>query len=138
MNQPNPDLQSSQYIASVPSDFQNTDPVETNSTFSNDLLSASLGFIVLFSSFVLFLCSMRRLKTPTETPHLSDEMKAWSEKMTIEVPCRNCHYFKANRYLPCAVNPTQVLTAEAQNCSDFQEREVCEQQREVFGDVRRL
>jgi hypothetical protein len=124
MNQPNLDLHHPQYIASVSSEYQSTDPTETSTTFSNDMLSASLGFIVLFSSFVLFLCSMRRLKTPTEPPHLSDEMKAWSEKMAVEVPCRNCHFFKANRYLPCAVNPTQVLTAEAQNCRDFQEREL--------------
>jgi hypothetical protein len=124
MNQPNLDLHNPQYVASVASEYQPTDPVEPNTTFANDMLSASLGFIVLFSSFVLFLCSMRRLKTPTETPHLSDEMKAWSEKMAVEVPCRNCRYFKANRYLPCAVNPVQVLTTEAQNCGDYQEREM--------------
>lgn len=124
MNQPPLELMHPIYIASVQSELRQPDAVESNSPFSNDVMSATLGFLVLFSSFVLLLCSMRRWKTPEATPTFSDEMKAWSEKMITDVPCRNCHYFKANRYLPCAVNPTQVLTAEAANCSDFQAREL--------------
>ncbi len=35
------------------------------------------------------------------------------------LPCQNCHYFSACEALPCAVNPEQVLTAEARSCRDF-------------------
>lgn len=112
------------YIASIPPENQPPGAVESNQSFTQDMLSASLGFFVLFSSFVLLLCSMRRWKTPDETPTFSEEMKSWSDKMAFDVPCRNCHYFKANRYLPCAVNPMEALTEEAANCGDFRERDI--------------
>lgn len=36
-----------------------------------------------------------------------------------QVPCRNCRFFSGNAYLKCAVNPSSVLTNEANNCSDY-------------------
>ncbi|MBD0390371.1 MAG: hypothetical protein ICV54_28715 [Nostoc sp. C3-bin3] len=34
-------------------------------------------------------------------------------------PCRNCHYFCKSNHLKCAVNPSDVLTEAAINCSDY-------------------
>jgi hypothetical protein len=34
-------------------------------------------------------------------------------------PCLSCKFFKNDPYLKCAVNPTLVLSEEAQNCSDY-------------------
>ena len=37
-----------------------------------------------------------------------------------QVPCKDCRYFAAkNQYLKCAVRPSEVLTAQAENCSDY-------------------
>lgn len=33
--------------------------------------------------------------------------------------CRNCLFFKDNPYLKCAVNPTDALTKQAIDCSDY-------------------
>jgi hypothetical protein len=35
------------------------------------------------------------------------------------LPCQNCCYFSNCEVLPCAVNPHEVLTAEARSCLDF-------------------
>lgn len=35
------------------------------------------------------------------------------------LPCQDCCYFSSCEALPCAVNPRQVLTAEARSCLDF-------------------
>lgn len=36
-----------------------------------------------------------------------------------QIPCTNCQYFCNNAYLKCAVNPAQVLTKQASECSDY-------------------
>lgn len=81
------------------------------------------------SSAVLLVFSMRNWKSSQETPTFSQEVKKWSDKLVFDLPCRHCQYFNANRFLSCAVNPTQVLTAEAANCRDFQARELQPQPR---------
>jgi len=35
------------------------------------------------------------------------------------VPCMNCHFFRMNQHLKCAVNPSWVLTEKAINCLDY-------------------
>lgn len=42
-----------------------------------------------------------------------------SRKRFREVPCSNCRYFNKSHYLKCAVHPSNVLTKEAINCSDY-------------------
>ena len=39
--------------------------------------------------------------------------------LTDYLPCIRCHYFKANMYLPCAVNPMVALKPEAKDCMEF-------------------
>ena len=37
-------------------------------------------------------------------------------------PCHNCVYFSKHEELRCAVNPCQVLTKNAVNCRDFEQK----------------
>ena len=41
-------------------------------------------------------------------------------KQWRSTPCPNCIYFTQYQELRCAVNPCQVLTKYAVNCSDFE------------------
>lgn len=36
--------------------------------------------------------------------------------------CRKCQFFNDNNYLNCALHPSVVLTNQAVNCSDYDER----------------
>jgi hypothetical protein len=119
-----PDIQQPVPVETTRPNFQQPVPVETNPTPLYEVTSASVGFLVLFSSFILLYCSMQRWKSPPSpgpAPNPNPD-KFWPENLTFDLPCTRCQYFKANRYLPCAVNPLQVLKPEARNCIDFQER----------------
>lgn len=126
MNQLNSSLPADNFIVSVLSETVPPEAMDTNPSLSNDEVSTSVGFIVLFSSFILLLCSLRRWKTPTDDrpPNFSQELKRWSDRLALDLPCRHCHYFQANRYLPCAVNPMQALTLKAIDCRDFKEKTI--------------
>lgn len=39
-----------------------------------------------------------------------------------KIACRQCQFFSKNHYLKCAVHPDTVLTKEARNCRDYQEK----------------
>lgn len=123
MNQPNFDFAHSFDMASVQSEAPAASSVDSTHSIWNEAASASVGFLVLFTSFVLLCCSLRRWKSPESSvsPH---ESRFWTEKLSLDLPCTRCHYFQANHYLPCAVNPLLVMTAEAKHCCDFQTREV--------------
>lgn len=124
MNQPNSPSTSDDYGTLVPAEVPPSAAADSSHALSNDGLSASLGFLVLFSSFILLVCSLRRWKTTPETSTFSQELKKWSDKLALDLPCRRCRYFQANRYLPCAVNPMQALTPGAVDCTDFEEKEL--------------
>jgi len=116
------DLRSSRYSTSIPPEISPPGATDSSQSFTNtgDGVSTLLGFVVLASSFVLLMFSVRNWKSSRETPTFSEEMKKWSDKLVFDLPCQHCQYFHANRFLSCAVNPTQVLTAEAAHCRDFE------------------
>ena len=122
MNSSGFNLRSSRYSTSIPPEVSPPRAPESNQFFTNtgDSVSTLLGFVVLMSSFVLLLFSLRNWKSSQETPTFSQEMEKWSDKLVFELPCQHCQYFHANRFLPCAVNPSLVLTTEAADCRDFQ------------------
>ncbi|KOP27942.1 hypothetical protein AMR41_02360 [Hapalosiphon sp. MRB220] len=75
------------------------------------IAGGSLGFIIIWAIFLVFLSKMRRL---------SQENKLFFAIHTSrKVPCRKCHYFSQNHHLNCAVQPSIVLTEEASNCPDY-------------------
>lgn len=50
---------------------------------------------------------------------LSVQRKRSAQWCKRRLPCGQCVYFTGETLLPCAVNPTAVLTDEAINCRDF-------------------
>lgn len=40
----------------------------------------------------------------------------------FQSPCRKCQFFNENNFLNCAVHPSVVLTNQAVNCSDYDDR----------------
>ncbi|KYC43709.1 hypothetical protein WA1_00640 [Scytonema hofmannii PCC 7110] len=80
----------------------------------------TLALIVFLSGLLVFLNS----KTSKETSDVflsSLEEYNYSSNYSYpgNLPCKKCYFFSANKYLPCAVNPTIVMTEEARNCSDY-------------------
>ncbi|MBD6620569.1 hypothetical protein FNW02_33565 [Komarekiella sp. 'clone 1'] len=69
----------------------------------------TVGAIYLFiiSSFLKFTEKKNRVSNVVELK---------------QYPCRNCKFFDDNNYLKCAVNPSDVLTKQAINCSEYQMR----------------
>ncbi|RZM78688.1 hypothetical protein [Leptolyngbya iicbica] len=121
MSQPNSPLFSHYYyFTQIPSEISRPEPVEPPSSVANDGWSASIGFLVLLSSLVLLLLSLRQSKPSLAPPTRGQTGKPLSSLLNPDLPCRHCQYFNANRFLPCAVNPVQVLTPEASDCTDFQ------------------
>lgn len=121
MSQPNLHVFSHYYyFTQVPAEISRPEPIEPTSSVANDGWSASFGFFVLFSSLVLLLLSMRQSKSAAESPTSEQALKPPASLFDLDLPCRHCQYFNANRFLPCAVNPVQVLTPEAVDCTDFQ------------------
>lgn len=54
------------------------------------------------------------------------------------LPCGQCRYFANDEFLPCAVNPLQVLTDESHNCYDFFQAEGCDHTNEYCSYLRTL
>ncbi|MEM9087518.1 MAG: hypothetical protein AAGC93_02125 [Cyanobacteria bacterium P01_F01_bin.53] len=54
------------------------------------------------------------------------------------LPCGQCRYFANDEFLPCAVNPLQVLTDESRHCDDFARAECHESTNEYRSYLRTL
>lgn len=55
-------------------------------------------------------------------PKISREQKL-SLKRHSKIPCRNCQFYSNNPYIRCAIRPTEALTEQAIDCSDYSARE---------------
>lgn len=42
---------------------------------------------------------------------------------SLAIPCPTCRYFHPNAFLPCAVNPAQVMSQAAASCKDYCSRQ---------------
>jgi hypothetical protein len=112
-------------FAAIQSETQSSDSIEIISPQSPDTVIDSWGLLILLSGLLLFGFSLSNWKPSTNRSHLPrrsspSEKDPRLDEQLDKLPCTKCHYFKANMYLPCAVNPVQALTPEAINCSDFQ------------------
>lgn len=38
---------------------------------------------------------------------------------SLAIPCPTCRYFHPNAFLPCAVNPAEVMSQAAASCRDY-------------------
>lgn len=111
-------------IAFIQSETQWPNFVDAAHSFSGDVTFSVVGFLVLFSSLVFLGCSMCDIQS-WEAPaailfSFGRGKKQSTKKLASELPCSQCRYFNANRYLSCAVNPLQVLTAESKKCCEFE------------------
>lgn len=71
---------------------------------------AIISFIFVLICVVAFFSNFERYQ---------NKKKRISKSLFEQVPCRKCQYLHENCYVPCAVQPTMTLTAEALNCPDF-------------------
>ena len=46
-----------------------------------------------------------------------------SLKVYSKIPCRNCQFYSNNPYVRCAIRPTDAMTEQAIDCSDYSARE---------------
>lgn len=82
-----------------------------------------MGFAILLSSLILLVCSARhRWKSLNAVVSSPRSLDCQEKQSAAPSPCRQCYYFSANRYLPCAVNPMWAMRPESLSCSDFQPR----------------
>ena len=81
-----------------------------------DMVSTVLLFLGVLLGPVIFLATVvgyavkRGLAIFAEYKH---------RRYVRSLPCSSCLYLSSNEYLPCAVNPAQVMTDEAHHCGDF-------------------
>ncbi|HEY9906555.1 MAG TPA: hypothetical protein V6D18_02960 [Thermosynechococcaceae cyanobacterium] len=73
---------------------------------------------VLFLIPVGFACAWAIAVALSSAPKLSREKKL-SLKRHSKIPCRNCQFYNNNPYVRCAIRPTDALTEQAIECSDF-------------------
>lgn len=78
--------------------------------------------MLLVSVWYFIRRDLRQRKASDGSDQNSQHSLTRADRLTNHLPCTKCHYFKANMYLPCAVNPTAVLKPDAMNCSDFRSR----------------
>ncbi|MDF5725332.1 MAG: hypothetical protein PUP91_33760 [Rhizonema sp. PD37] len=69
-----------------------------------------LGFVIIWTGLFLMISKMRTM-TIDKIIITANPLK--------KVPCNNCQFFSSNAFLKCAVQPSIVLTEEANNCSDY-------------------
>jgi uncharacterized membrane protein YciS (DUF1049 family) len=87
--------------------------VKPNSSIpTSDLMMAffPIGFVIGWTGLFLMLSKLRTVAM--------DRMIATTNSLN-KVQCKNCQFFSSNRYLKCAVQPSLVLTKEAESCPDY-------------------
>jgi hypothetical protein len=69
-----------------------------------------ISFFVGWTGFFLIVSKLRRT--------VVDKMIVTTNSLN-KVRCQNCRFYSNNRYLNCAVQPSIVLTKDAENCTDY-------------------
>jgi hypothetical protein len=110
-------------VVSVASESPAVTSPEGSRLSAQEVAVASVGLLFLLSVWYFVRQDLRRRKANAGEPQAVERGLSRAEKLTYHLPCTKCHYFKANMYLPCAVNPTTALKPEAVNCMDFRPRD---------------
>ncbi len=76
-------------------------------------IALTLSPIALLFSWVLFFLILQKIRT------FLDNKMVFPVKGLHKVPCKNCRFYANNHYLKCAVQPSIVLTEEAQDCPEY-------------------
>lgn len=93
------------------------EPASNSSTLQSEDNFPNEGLFVVPLLF-LFIFSVAFLKQSNIIQALYHRIVAL--KLSTQIPCFKCQFFKQNQYLQCAVQPCLVLSKEAIHCPDFQ------------------
>ncbi|MBO3462716.1 hypothetical protein G7B40_034260 [Aetokthonos hydrillicola Thurmond2011] len=104
-----PDIITENKVSSVPGNHATKPPIELTQLLP--VLFIPVLFMIVVAIGALIFPSNVRRKFPQNAKLNTNRFK--------QVPCRNCQFFNDNHYLNCAVQPSNVLTKEALNCSDY-------------------
>ena len=75
------------------------------------------GALVLIP--LCFACVWAIAAKLSSLPKISRERNL-SLKRHSKIPCRSCQFYSNNPYIRCAIRPTDALTEQAIDCSDYQ------------------
>ncbi len=86
--------------------------VKPDGVLTSDLVMSliSISFVIGWAGLFLMLSKMRTVPLDKIIVNTNPLQK---------VRCRNCQFFSNDRYLKCAVQPSIVLTKQAENCPDY-------------------
>ena len=65
-----------------------------------------------------FACAWAIAVRLSHLPKISRD-KHLSLKRHSKIPCRSCQFYSNNPYIRCAIRPTDALTEQAIDCSDY-------------------
>jgi hypothetical protein len=95
-------------------EIQVQEKVSNQAEITDILITQGGGIIAFLFFWVGFLVwASKRLKT------VSDEQLDLCRNSLPNHRCTQCQYFTKNHFMNCAVQPSLVLTDEADNCSDY-------------------
>jgi ABC-type nickel/cobalt efflux system permease component RcnA len=112
----------SDYVSSVEAYQAQSAQSDNIRLSSQEVAVASVGILLLFAAWYFVRRHLRQRKAHEENLQGHVGRAPHAGRLISHLPCTSCHYFKANMYLPCAVNPTVALKPESENCSDFRPR----------------
>ena len=82
----------------------------------SEITTFQIGLAIIPVVFVTALAFLffKQVKYRKERYHRTATIKRLSS-----IPCYKCKFFDNNQQLPCAVQPSMVLTEQAFDCSDY-------------------
>jgi hypothetical protein len=98
-----------------------------NEDFTISDIAISLSPVFFAFSWVIVFMILRKVR------NFIDDKMVFTVRNAHKVPCKNCQYFSNNHYLKCAVNPSIVLTEEAQDCSEYLPKKGVFFPKNIFG-----
>jgi len=94
-------------------------PAESTYHSFHENAGVLIWLLILFGAWIVLRDGLQRWKSVISASSALDNESPWVRGKAADLPCMKCYYFKANRHLPCAVNPTQAMKPEAKKCCDF-------------------
>lgn len=129
-------MHTDEYLAQSVELDSHSEQVNWNQTFSNQstssdthiigdtqsnqglwLFPTGLAIIASFLATTLIVVWLKRLQY---WKNLDNSLTTQETDCFHQTACYQCKFFNNNPYLKCAANPSTVLTAEANNCPDYQ------------------
>ncbi len=90
--------------------------ISPNIPLSSEFITLKIGLAIIPVLFVIALAFLffKQVKYRKELYNRTTTIRRLSS-----IPCYKCQFFDNNQQLPCAVQPSIVLTEQAFDCSDY-------------------